>query len=103
MSARLSIEPPAVAWVVEQAEGLGGDLEALQGRDVEVRDQQQQVGLVERLQHDVVEGRRGVDDDDVEALLEDAQDATDQLTLDPVLGVWLHRRDQHARDPGSAG
>ena len=82
--------------MVEEAKSLGGDLQALEGRDVEVRNEQEQVRLVERLQDHIVECRWCVDHNHVEALLEDAQHATDQLTFDPVLGIRLDRRNQDA-------
>ena len=67
-SARLSTTPPALARVVEQVERLERELEVLQRRDVERGEQRDDVALVERGEHVVVERRRGVDDDEVELL-----------------------------------
>ena len=79
---------------VQQVEGLDGDLDVLQRRDVERGDQQQLVGLVEGLEDVLVEGRGGVDDDVVEVRLEQAQDPADQRRRDGVLRVRLDRGDQ---------
>ena len=59
---------PARLREVQQVEGLAGDLDVLQRRHVERGDQQQLVGLVERLQHVLVERGRRVHDDVVEVL-----------------------------------
>ena len=77
-SARLSTRWRRGLREVEQVEGLDGDLDVLQRRHVERGDQQQLVGLVERLEDVLVEGRGGVDDDVVEVRLEQAQDPADQ-------------------------
>ena len=59
-----------LARVVEQLERLEGQLEVLQRRDVQGGEQREHVAPVERGEHLVVEGRRGVHDDEVELLLE---------------------------------
>ncbi len=85
---------PARLREVEQVQRLHGDLDVLQCRDVERGDQKQVVGLVEGLQHELVERRGGVDDDEVELLLEQVQDPSHEGRRDRVLRVRLHRRDQ---------
>jgi len=68
-------EPPPVARVVQQVHRLERQLEVLQRRDVERRDQGDHVGEVERREHVVVEGRWRVDDDVVEVVAQHLEHA----------------------------
>src|SRR6478752_2012572 len=54
--------------VVEKVERLKRELDVLDRRHVERRDEQELVGAIERREHRAVEERRRVDDDDVVAL-----------------------------------
>ena len=73
-SAPVQHDPPALAREVEQVQGLQGELEVLQRRDVQGGDQRDHVGDVERREHLVVEGGRGVDDDVVEVPAQHVED-----------------------------
>src|SRR6478735_5556205 len=80
---------------VEHLDGVEGDLDVLQGRDVERRDDDALVGLVQGGQRLLVEGRRGVDHDEVVHGPQGAQDLRDEQRTDPLTHVGVARRRQH--------
>ena len=81
----------------EQVERLDADLQVLDARDVHARDEQDVVGLLDQREHDVVEVRRHVDDDEVEHPPQHADDADHLLGRDLVARRRLDRRAQHAQ------
>ncbi len=71
-------DPQPLARIVEQVERFECELEILQRRDVESRQQRDHVGLVECGQHVVGERGRCVDDDEREFLAQQLQDRRDE-------------------------
>ena len=81
----------------EQTEGLDADLQVLDARDVHARDEEDVVGLFEQREHDVVEVRGHVDDDEGAHRAQHADDAEHLLGRDRVGGRRLDRCRQHAQ------
>ena len=84
----------ALARVAQQVERLQRELEVLEGRDVERRQERQVVAGVEGREHLVGEGRGRVDDDDVVHALEDLQQLVDQFGGDALGRARLYRGEQ---------
>ena len=89
---------PVAAADVQHLEGVQGDLDVLEGRHVERRDDHGLVGLLEHGQRLLVERRRGVDDDVVEHGAQGRQGLADQRGADPLAHVRVARRGQHLEE-----
>src|SRR4249920_1678852 len=88
----------ALLGVVQEVERLKRELDVLDRRHVERRDEQELVGAIERREHRAVKERRGVDDDDVVALLGDREQVAEALLGHElgILGAKRGREDVHA-------